>query len=65
MLIEMLSQPDGRTTDELSQAFGWLPHTTRAVISGLRNSGYAVSRTKNDAGQTIYRVEVTASDPDA
>ena len=68
-LIALLMQPNGKSIDELSQAFGWLPHTTRAVISGLRKSGYTVSRTKNDAGQTIYRVappaEATALDPDA
>jgi hypothetical protein len=68
-LIALLMQPDGKSIDELSQAFGWLPHTTRAAITGLRKGGYAVTRTKNDAGQSIYRIEApgeaTASDPDA
>ena len=68
-LIAMLMQPNGKSIDELSQAFGWLPHTTRAVISGLRKSGHVVTRAKSDAGQTVYRIETTAeamlSDPDA
>jgi hypothetical protein len=68
-LIAMLMQPDGKSIDELSQALGWLPHTTRAVISGLRKSGHVVSRAKSDDGQSLYRIEApaeaTASDPDA
>jgi hypothetical protein len=59
-LIAMLMQPNGKSIDELSQAFGWLPHTTRAVISGLRKSGHVVVRTKNDAGASVYRIEPAA-----
>jgi hypothetical protein len=68
-LITMLMQPNGKSIDELSHAFGWLPHTTRAAITGLRKGGYAVLCTKNDAGETVYRIEtpaeVTASCLDA
>ena len=68
-LIALLMQPNGKSIDELSQEFGWLPHTTRAVISGLRKSGHVVTRAKRDDGQTLYRIEAraeaTASDPDA
>ena len=68
-LIALLMQPNGKSIDELSQAFGWLPHTTRAVISGLRKSGHVVARAKSDDGQSLYRIEAlaeaTASDPDA
>jgi predicted ArsR family transcriptional regulator len=68
-LIALLMRPNGKSIDELSQAFGWLPHTTRAVISGLRKSGHIVTRAKSDGGQSLYRIEApaeaTASDTDA
>jgi predicted ArsR family transcriptional regulator len=59
-LITMLMQPDGRSVDELSQALGWQAHTTRAVISRLGKSGHVVTRSKNDAGVSVYRIEATA-----
>ena len=31
-----------RTLAELIAATGWLPHTTRAALTGLRKRGYAV-----------------------
>jgi hypothetical protein len=61
-LITMLMQPDGKSIDDLSQAFGWLPHTTRAVISRLQKSGHVVTRARNDAGQSVYRIEAPAAD---
>jgi hypothetical protein len=60
MLITMLMQPEGRSIDELSEALGWQVHTTRAVISRLGKSGHAVTRTKNDAGVSVYRIEPAA-----
>jgi hypothetical protein len=68
-LIALLMQPNGKSIDELSQAFGWLTHSTRAVISRLQKSGHVVVRTKGGAGQSLYRIEApaeaTASDLDA
>lgn len=34
-MIAMLSDPKGATVKEIAEAFGWLPHTTRAAISTL------------------------------
>ena len=59
-LITMLMQPDGRSVEELSQPLGWQLHTTRAVISRLQKSGHVVVRTKNDTGQSVYRIEPAA-----
>jgi hypothetical protein len=59
-LITMLMQPDGRTVHELAASLGWQIHTTRAVISRLGKSGHIVVRAKNDAGVSVYRIEVTA-----
>ena len=36
------------TLDELVASTGWLPHTTRAALTGLRRRGYAVSIDRSD-----------------
>jgi hypothetical protein len=68
-LITMLMQPGGRSVDELAASLGWQVHTTRAVISRLQKCGHVVVRERNDAGQSVYRIEAsaeaTASDQDA
>jgi hypothetical protein len=59
-LITMLMQPDGRSIDELAASLGWLPHTVRAAITGLRKGGHVIVRAKNDAGVSVYRIEPAA-----
>ena len=41
-LLDAVSHPAGATLEDLSAAAGWLPHTTRAAISRLRQRGYDV-----------------------
>ena len=40
----------------MTEATGWLPHTTRAALTGLRKRGYAVVRERTGGGDSIYRV---------
>jgi hypothetical protein len=56
LVIEHLQRADGATLIDLTQATGWLPHTTRAALTGLRKRGYAVIRERIDAGSSIYRI---------
>ena len=42
LLLDAVARPQGATLDELTAASGWLPHTTRAAISRLRQRGYDV-----------------------
>ena len=46
----MLSAEQGATIEALIAATGWLPHTTRAVLTGLRKRGYAIERTTELTG---------------
>jgi hypothetical protein len=46
VLIGMLEQPDGASVAEIGQRLGWLPHTVRAAIIGLRHAGREVIRSK-------------------
>ena len=42
VLLDAVSRPDGATLADLTAASGWLPHTTRAAITRLRQRGYDV-----------------------
>ncbi|MDB4558859.1 DUF3489 domain-containing protein [Amylibacter sp.] len=56
-LIQMLSRKAGADAATISEHFGWLPHTTRAALSGLRNSGYEVACEKLGNGKpSRYRI---------
>jgi len=56
MLIGMLERAQGASVTEIGQRLGWLPHTVRAAITGLRHAGREVTRSKNESGQTVYRL---------
>jgi uncharacterized protein DUF3489 len=56
LVIELLRRADGATIIDLTQATGWLPHTTRAALTGLRKRGYAVIRERIGAGDSVYRI---------
>jgi hypothetical protein len=43
-VIDLLGRDAGATIDELVAATGWLPHTTRAALTGLRKRGLAINR---------------------
>ena len=48
LLIDLLRRADGATIVDLTQTTGWLAHTTRAAITGLRKRGYAVTRERSE-----------------
>ncbi|WP_421851857.1 DUF3489 domain-containing protein [Novosphingobium sp.] len=54
-LIDMLSRAGGASLAEIIDASGWLPHTARAALSGLRKQGHAIERFKSDEA-TRYRI---------
>jgi Protein of unknown function (DUF3489) len=56
LVIELLQRADGATIIDLTHATGWLPHTTRAALTGLRKRGYAVIRERIGTGDSIYRI---------
>ena len=56
MLIGMLERPEGASVAEIGQRLGWLPHTVRAAITGLRHAGREVTRSKTENGQSVYRL---------
>ncbi|PZQ10760.1 MAG: hypothetical protein DI565_19465 [Ancylobacter novellus] len=60
-LVELLAREQGATLKEVADMMGWLPHTTRAALTGLRRRGYAVASSTMPSGERSYRIaEVTA-----
>ena len=57
-VIKLLQRDHGATIDELMAATGWLAHTTRAGLTGLRKRGYvvAIDRSDNERG-SFYRIK--------
>ena len=47
----------GASLAELVVATGWLPHTTRAALTRLRQGGHDLQKEKRDTGETAYRIE--------
>lgn len=60
-VIKLLQRDDGATIDDLISATGWLAHTTRAALTGLRKRGNTVTidRSHKERG-SIYHI---SSDP--
>jgi Protein of unknown function (DUF3489) len=56
-VIELLRRDQGAALDELIAATGWLPHTARAALTGLRHRGYDVRLERGDKDRaSVYRV---------
>jgi len=53
-VLDLLRREQGASVQELVHATGWLPHTTRAALTGIRKRGISVDKTKVD-GVTRYR----------
>jgi hypothetical protein len=60
LLVDRLNQPAGASIADLGHLLGWQPHTVRAALTGLRQKGYRVTRTRNDDGGTVYRAATPA-----
>jgi len=68
-VMALLRRSEGATIDVLTKATGWLPHTTRAAITGVRKRGYSVVLDRSAEGASVYRLsdpqerEAAASEP--
>jgi Protein of unknown function (DUF3489) len=60
-VIGLLQRDSGATLDEVIAATGWLPHTSRAALTGLRKRGYAIARRQNAEGRRGYIIAAASS----
>lgn len=42
----LLQRKEGATLNEMVEATGWLPHTTRAALTGLKKKGHTITKDK-------------------
>jgi Protein of unknown function (DUF3489) len=63
MVLDLLRRGEGATLEDLMATTGWLPHTTRAALTGFRKRGYFITRSKREDGRTVYRIDVASSAP--
>jgi hypothetical protein len=55
-LAALIVRDEGATLDQMIAATGWLPHTTRAALTGLKKKGYVISSDKVNGVRTYRAV---------
>ena len=56
-VLALLCRDEGTSLAEIVTATGWLPHTTRAALTRLRQRGYSIARDQLAAGAgSMYRI---------
>ena len=58
LVFGLMKRPEGATIAQLVAATGWLPHTTRAALTGLKKKGHVVTSEKLEGEGRVYRVTV-------
>ena len=58
MVLSLLKRQEGATIEQLVAATGWLPHTTRAAITGIKKKGRVITSEKLEGQGRVYRVTV-------
>lgn len=53
LVLDLLQMEGGVPLSVIVEATGWLPHTARAFLTGLRKKGHAIGRIKLE-GETRY-----------
>ena len=62
-LIQMLTRKSGADVATISEKLGWLPHTTRAALTGLRRAGFEISVENPGNGKlSCYRISAKPAD---
>jgi len=56
LVLGMLQRTGGATIAQLVAATGWLPHTTRAALTGLKKKGHEIASEKAEGEDRVYRV---------
>jgi hypothetical protein len=54
-VIAMLQRQGGASLAEITTATGWLPHSARAVLTGIRKKGFTIEKS-NAEGVTRWSI---------
>ena len=55
-VLQMLQRPEGATIAQIVTETSWLPHTTRAALTGLKKKGHEITSEKAEGEDRVYRV---------
>lgn len=58
-VVRLLQRAEGTNLDQIVKTTGWLPHTARAALTGLKKKGHVIVREKTSE-VAIYRIAVGA-----
>lgn len=56
LILDLMRAEGGVSLPAIIAATGWLPHTARAALTGLRKKGHAIEKSKVD-GETCYSIK--------
>ena len=56
-VIALMKREGGASLPEITKATGWLPHSARAVLTGLRKKGFTIEKAKVEG---VTRWSITA-----
>ncbi len=62
-VVDLLKRDAGATLEEMASITNWLPHSTRAFLTGLKKKGYAIASDKTD-GVRRYRATLSPAQCD-
>lgn len=62
VILGLLARPEGATLAQMVDVTSWLPHTTRAALTGLKKKGHVLTSDKVDGVRT-YRIAQAGSEP--
>ncbi len=54
-VLALLHRKQGATLAELTELTGWLPHTARAALTGLRKKGHTITKDRRNK-VTYYQI---------
>ncbi len=56
LIATLLRRQGGASLSDLQAATGWQGHSIRAAMTGLRKAGGDITRSKDDAGTSLFRL---------
>lgn len=60
-VIDLLSRDGGATLEAMSTKVGWLPHSTRAFMTGLKKKGYVLDSAKVEGVRRYHITKLPAA----
>lgn len=55
-IVALMQRAEGATLEEMVAATDWLPHTTRAAMTGLKRKGHTITSIKADGVRRYFAV---------